>query len=315
LTEAEKEAKRQSSLAFWRTPKGMRLREERRQARILYNKTKVDERLSPASRKKLRKRLIKLNKTRVQSKAERRATSKRCKALAASGGMKRGPMTDAEKKMHSERMVGNQFGLGYRHTKKFRRKASKRMKANNPMHDEAALAQMMATKEERYGENYYSEHFKRMWAEGKINTVPTFLGFGRPANKTESALIPMLEKLGAKFRGDGTFWIGPCVSGHRRNPDFVFGSGKKKMALLVHGTYWHRDEEAASLQTRDYEMAGWNLFVLWVKDLKEWVLPAIEVEIRSWLKEIKSSQLRMPVTRQFMTWNVTRTTTSLPVES
>jgi G:T-mismatch repair DNA endonuclease (very short patch repair protein) len=98
------------------------------------------------------------------------------------------------------------------------------------------------------------------------------------------------------------------TSGIARNPDFIIGSGKKKTALLVHGTYWHRHEDRFLAEVQDYLHAGWNLFILWTKQIANWMLPSIKREVKLWLAACSTSG--RPVLHQFMTWNATLTTTS-----
>lgn len=188
--------------------------------------------------------------------------------------------------------------------------ARERMTASNPMKDPKVVtkARKNFSVERRLAA---SERMKQTWQEGKI--IPAmFMGKGnvKGANKTERQLFPILRYHHGRFVGDGSFWIKGTASGICRNPDFIFGSGKRKTALLVHGTYWHRDEATAQAEIDDYLAAGWNVFVLWTKRIAKWMLPPIKVEIKLWLADIESSQSQTPVLRQFMTWNADRTITS-----
>lgn len=370
LTDAEKQAKREQNLRWWATnPKAAELKEKRRLARVLYNKTKVSERLSPEARQRSSERLTLINKTRPRSEEERAGAAERMRERMLSGKVKRGPITDAEKAAIRERMIGNQFGkLAPPQSPERKAAASRRMRTKNPMKNPKVVAKMRATLLKRHGPGFMSKTFKRLWREGRIKGKPLsekakrlssarmkarnpmkdprvvakalrnfslerrvaasermkrtwsegkiipamFMGKGnvKGANKTERKLFPILRYYRGRFTGDGTFWLKTTQSGICRNPDFIFGSGKNKTALLVHGVYWHRDEAMAQAEIEDYLGAGWNLFVLWTKHLSNWMRPSIKAEVKLWLSEVASSQSQTPVLRQFMTWNAVRTTTS-----
>ena len=61
---------------------------------------------------------------------------------------RRGPMTEAEKEMHRQRMLGNKQAAGRKHSLKTRQDSSARMKANNPMRRKEVATKMVATKKE-----------------------------------------------------------------------------------------------------------------------------------------------------------------------
>ena len=98
--------------------------------------------------------------------------------------------------------------------------------------------------------------------------VEHLVGPGGP-NKMEAQLLLQIEPLGFRFVGDGRFWIGPCQSKKCRNPDFLFGSGRNKAAVLFHGKYWHTRADADDAEEmQDYRAAGWRVLVIWEKELK-----------------------------------------------
>lgn len=175
-------------------------------------------------------------------------------------------------------------------TEEERAALSKRVTANNPMKDMDAVRKSMEsfTPERRRAA---LDRMKKTWEEGKI-TPAMFLGKGnvRPANKTETVVLSLVERFEGKFVGDGKFWLAVTESGIRRNPDFIFGSGKAKTALLVHGVYWHQDESQVQQEITDYLGAGWNLMILWTKGIKDWMLPSIEEWVLSWLAESSASK-------------------------
>jgi hypothetical protein len=101
-------------------------------------------------------------------------------------------------------------------------------------------------------------------------------------NGFESKIIEFLkeQQLPFRFVGEGSFWIGPCQSGKRRNPDFIHTTTKAKLAILAHGTYWHRDDLVNQEELKDYESKGWKCFVIWdTDDLSNKELPQ---NIRKW---------------------------------
>lgn len=193
---------------------------------------------------------------------------------------------------------------------KERKAISARMKANNPMKRASVVAKAAGNySPERKA--MLSERMKKTWRDGKI-TPSMFIGKGnvKGANKMERLLFPIIRRHRGRFVGDGTFWIRVTASGISRNPDFIFGSGKDKIALLVHGEFWHRDEAKAKAELNDYIADGWNVLVIWTRRISKWMIPAIKAEIVSWLNEVRSSPSKMPAVRQFMTWNASRITTS-----
>src|SRR5262249_17250492 len=83
-----------------------------------------------------------------------------------------------------------------------------------------------------------SEQMSRMHAEGRI-----------PRSRPSRVVVPI--------------WIGPCASGKRRNPDFLYGSGKNRVAILMHGTYWHsRPDSDDTTEMKDYGSAGWRIYAV-----------------------------------------------------
>ncbi len=366
LTEAEKQLRREKSRAFWDSLAAEPLKEKARLRRIAYNKTKIAERLSPEARKKSGQRLTHINKTRVRTEKEIQGVRERAIKNNASGKFRRGPLSDAEKQLHRQRLIGNMLGAGHSMSLERRAAHSERMKRSNPMKNAKIVAKAQKTIKQRHGIDYSSRLFKRLWREGKIKGKPLsekakrlnsqrmkrsnpmknpdvvkrarlaftparreaasqrmkqtwaegkitpsmFMGLGnvKAANKTERKLFPILRYYHGRFTGNGTYWLSKTASGVRRNPDFVFGD--KKMALLVHGTFWHRDPVQAALEMNDYMAAGWHLYVLWTKRISNWMLEPIKEDIKLWLAEVRSSQSQTPVLRQYMTWNADRIITS-----
>lgn len=174
------------------------------------------------------------------------------------------------------------------------------MKANNPMKNSqtiAAVSKYLWTAEHR---QRMSKRMKKLWKEGKITSAHRRL-IGKKMNKTESLLSEVIRPMGFIYKGNGDFWIAGCQSGMARNPDFIWKSGKNKIALLMHGKYWHTMPNSNSSQEmRDYKDKGWSVFVLWVTNhmLKKHLEP-IRTEIKSWLDGRLSSRSKTQDIRQF----------------
>jgi G:T-mismatch repair DNA endonuclease (very short patch repair protein) len=104
-------------------------------------------------------------------------------------------------------------------------------------------------------------------------------------NAEERVLLDILVGAAPTFRyvGNQAFWIGPCASGQRRNPDFIDGSQKK--AILLHGEYWH-PKESVELEERDYMSKGWKVLVVWSKELRRKERTALLLRIRSFASQL-----------------------------
>jgi G:T-mismatch repair DNA endonuclease (very short patch repair protein) len=141
-----------------------------------------------------------------------------------------------------------------------------KMGDRNPMKRPEVAEKVSQTMLEKWSP-FFSEQMKRNWREGRI---PSPWQRGRTAalpNRAESALVEILASAAPRFRyvGNGAFWIGPCLSGKRRNPDFI--DREEKRAILMHGEYWHSETEAA-IEVADYESLGWVVMVVWEKELQ-----------------------------------------------
>mgnify|MGYP001558513836 CR=1 FL=1 len=190
-----------------------------------------------------------------------------------------------------------------------------RMRLNNPMKRPEIIAKVQETRERTGANERVSKRNKRWWAEGKFTGAHRRMANSRGMNKTEAKLFGVIQPLGFRFTGDGTFWLQKTKSGIARNPDFIWGSGKKKTGLLLHGLYWHIQLKSnPETEIADYKAAGWNLFVLWISakgyHLSNYMLPTITVEIAQWLNGLKSRRLRRPDIHQFSTSNAVLITTS-----
>lgn len=151
--------------------------------------------------------------------------------------------------------------------------ASARMKANNPMKRPEVAAKVSISKLWRHFGN------PKVIAEAWIRA-------GVAPNKAEQALAELIASLGFRFVGDALFWIGPCRSGRCRNPDFIYKSGRNRIAILLHGEYWHRAESDA-VELADYTGKGWQVLTIWTKELSDPI--AVFAKTKTWLAGLKSS--------------------------
>jgi len=74
-----------------------------------------------------------------------------------------------------------------------------------------------------------------------------------------------INKLPFIYVGNGSFWVGPCISGKRRNPDFKH-LWKNKVVLL-NGEYWHKKEDVYK-QIKDYQSKRYDVFIIWQDEWK-----------------------------------------------
>ena len=95
-----------------------------------------------------------------------------------------------------------------------------------------------------------------------MGRIKPWLNLSQRPTKPELQLTKLLFPLGFTYTGDRSFWIGPCQSGMRRNPDFVWRSGKRKVALLFNGKYWHDGGTKDATEMADYIGEGWRLCII-----------------------------------------------------
>lgn len=147
------------------------------------------------------------------------------------------------------------------------------MKISNPMHRPDVAAKAVATNRKR-------------WSEAAYQELEHQSGYG--PNKAEAVLLGLIQSIGFRYTGDGSFWIGPCVSGKRRNPDFIYKSGTLKTAVLYHGRYWHaRSDSDDGQELQDYSAAGWGVLVVTEVELKG-DLAMLSAKVIAWLASLQS---------------------------
>jgi len=136
----------------------------------------------------------------------------------------------------------------------------------NPMKRAEVAEKVSATMRSKW-RPFFSNQLKRAWADGKM-PHPSETGPTRALpNKAEVTLSALLQEHAPTFRyvGNRAFWVGPCQSGARKNPDFV--STSTKQVILLHGEYWHT-KAAADSERLDYESRGWSVLIIWSQELR-----------------------------------------------
>lgn len=126
---------------------------------------------------------------------------------------------------------------------------SVRMKADNPMRRPDVAARMGVS-------------LKRAYQEGRINPPSRAV-----SSAQELELFDCFAKAGLPLVhcGGRQFWIGPCQSGKRRNPDMRHVSARR--AILFSSRYWHTPEDM-TIQLQDYLGKGWAVLNFWDDTLR-----------------------------------------------
>lgn len=183
-----------------------------------------------------------------------------------------------------------------------RQRIAARMTANNPMKDASVIERVVATKRAMGQYEAASDRMKQTWADGKITSAHRRMVGGRRAiNQSEAKLLAIVGPLGLKYTGDCSFWLTDTKSGKSRNPDFVSVTGQERIALLLHGAYWHRlRPEDTQAEMDDYSAKGWKVFVLWMEEkiLKRHT-ETISAAVSGWLSGVRSNRSAMPDIHQF----------------
>ena len=151
----------------------------------------------------------------------------------------------------------------------------------NPMSSAETCMKVSQTLKEKWGP-VLSASMKQRWKDGKIN--PYHPNNILP-NKQELELKEILSKELPQFEfmGSGDFWIGPCISGKCRNPDFVYKDARA--VILLNGEFWHPPEKATEEET-DYIKYGWKILVIWSKELRKMNRENLLKKIRSFGEEL-----------------------------
>ena len=253
-------------LRWWRdNPKAAEQKVIRAKQLADYNRSRV---ISERDRSLRSARLTALNKSRVKTEAELINSAERMSRLRQSGVVQRGPQTTAEREMHRQRLKSsNPMKLEGPRTKmrasilanaEALMAAALRMREFNPMFDPQIAQRAAKTRMERHGDRLA---LQTRWLHFMGRMKPWLNLHIRPT-RPEKELGLLIEPLGFRYTGDSQFWIGPCQSGTRRNPDFVWGSGRKKVALLYNGKYWHERRGTDAIELADYSGKGWRVFVV-----------------------------------------------------
>jgi len=266
LTEAEKEVKRRAMLKWWAENPRAAVEKKKRGVRLAaYNRTRT---FSDKHKRAMSVRITNLNKTRVRTQAELTASAERMSRLRRAKVIQRGPQTDEERELHRLRLLVNNPMKQEGTRLKMRasilanmealQAAAIRMREFNPMFDPQIAKRAAKMRMERHGERLA---LQTRWLHFMGRMKPWLNLHIRPT-RPEKELTLLLEPLGFRYTGDSQFWIGPCKSGTRRNPDFVWRSGRKKVALLYNGKYWHERRGDDEIELADYDNRGWRVFVV-----------------------------------------------------
>jgi len=155
-----------------------------------------------------------------------------------------------------------------------RQASSQRMKENNPMWKPEVALRVSNVKRQR-------------WKKNHLQMAQAWIRAGQSPNKLEQRLDILIKPLGFRFVGGGDFWIGPCRSGHCRNPDFIYGTGKERIAILANGSYWHC-VEGDKAELLDYQSYGWEVMVIWEEEIQNTLF--VVSKIKNWLNGLELSQ-------------------------
>lgn len=150
-------------------------------------------------------------------------------------------------------------------TVEMNQRSADRMRADNPMRKPEVVASQIVSIAKSKEAN--SARMHKSWREGRIKPR-SFYGANRVGpNKPEQRLLDLIESLKLPFEyvGNGAFWIGPCATGGRRNPDFIDKVNKR--VILLHGRYWHAQEDVRR-ENYDYLGSGWRPLVVWDDEVK-----------------------------------------------
>ena len=168
-------------------------------------------------------------------------------------------LVDQARRLHAAGIFGHPPPM----TEKQKDVHRKRMKENNPMRSFEVRQKV-------------SRAIKKLYEQDRRSMVERWVNAGASPNKAELLLLNLIAPLGFRYTGDGQFWIGPCQSGRCRNPDFVYGQGDQKVAILLNGEYWHNlpksDDEMAM---KDYLEMGWRVLIIKDTELDRPLLPMI----------------------------------------
>jgi len=137
--------------------------------------------------------------------------------------------------------------------------------SKNPMKREEVRNQVSATIREKHLE-FFSAQMKKTWKDQREHMISASLAASsRKPSGFEHKLTAFLEKHSLPFRytGDFSFWIGPCASGRRKNPDYISTTKGQKKVILAHGRYWHPDDKLNALEIADYKSKGWDSMIVW----------------------------------------------------
>lgn len=241
---------------------------------VLSQRLKQDNPMArPEIRAKVSQRLLEKTEWR-QRMSERMKTANPMKDPAAKERMGQSLRQSLAKAGHIERPWLRKKGRSSP-SPEAREKAKLRMLTNNPMKNPETVQRVVLIR--RWRQFSSPKSYVAKWIRRHIGP-----------NKVEKALETLIAPLGFKFVGDGHFWIGPCLSGKCRNPDFIYKSGKLRIALLYNSRYWHdllpTNDDAEELA--DYAALHWRVLVVKEEDMNS----AVKDKVLDWLSGLRLSQ-------------------------
>lgn len=135
----------------------------------------------------------------------------------------------------------------------------------NPMKRADVRKQVSETIKKKHS-SFFSTQMKRTWRLQRDHMITAWQeANSRKPTGFELQVTSFLNRHGLPFQytGDFSFWIGPCQSGKRRNPDYKITIKGQKKLILAHGRYWHSDEEKNQIELEDYKSKGWEAMIIW----------------------------------------------------
>lgn len=155
-----------------------------------------------------------------------------------------------------------EYGINARNTK-FKKGALKG-KTYEELHGIEKAREMKKRLSELHTGNNNLNYGKAPWNKGKRwpSDVVYKMLLRRTPNKEESFLIAFFNyhNIPYTFVGDGKVII------EGRNPDFINSNGEKKI-IEFFGEHWHKEEDQ-EIKRKIYARYGFNLLVIWGKELR-----------------------------------------------
>jgi len=161
------------------------------------------------------------------------------------------------------------------------------MGERNPMKRPEVARAVSKTIREKWGKAI-SRRVRKQWRDGRMHHVWERGPLHVSPNKAELELAAVIAGITSRIRytGNFAFWIGPCASGKRRNPDFI--DGPRRLTILLNGEYWHSQKDT-EIEMNDYKSKGWRVLVIWTHELKRKNRDRLTLKIRTFLSKPSST--------------------------